>query len=132
FLGESHDDAVGHALEARILRATAAPGLALSLEMFETDTQLLLHEYLAGHIDAARLRRDARAWDNYREAYAPLVDFAREQGLAVIAANAPRRYVNLVGRRGAAALQALSPEALAYLPPLPYPPASEAYRDKFL
>ena len=42
--------------------------------------------------------------------------------LPVVAANAPRRYVNLVGREGAAALERLSAEARRHLPPLPYAP----------
>lgn len=132
FLGESHDDAVAHHLEETLLRAGPTEGLALSLEMFETDTQLVLDEYLRGLLSEERFREDARAWDNYEEAYRPLVEFAREQDIPVLAANAPRRYVNLVGREGAGALAELSEEALRFLPPLPLPPPSHAYREKFV
>lgn len=131
-LGESHDDAMAHRLEEKILRETAEPGLALSLEMFETDVQLVLDEYLADTITEEQFLKDSRPWGNYADAYRPLIEFAREEGLPVIAANAPRRYVNLVGREGSRALENLSEGARAWLPPLPHSEASPAYREKFL
>ena len=45
----------------------------------------------------------------------------------MIAANAPRRYVNRASRLGRDSLTTLPPSALATLPPLPYPEPSEAY-----
>ena len=55
FLGEQHDDAVGHAIEAELFRravATYSPQrkVALSLEMFERDVQVVVNEYLKGLI----------------------------------------------------------------------------------
>src|SRR5690606_13703550 len=55
----------------------------------------------------------------------------KERGLPVVAANAPRRYVNMVSRSGREALNGLSPEAKGWLAPLPYAEASEAYSNKF-
>ena len=46
----------------------------------------------------ADLMQDARPWANYETDYAPLVHFAKDVGMPVIAANAPRRYVGAVGR----------------------------------
>jgi uncharacterized iron-regulated protein len=132
FLGEVHDDAVAHHLEYSILRDTQTPGLALSLEMFETDTQYVLDEYLAGQITEAHLISDTRAWARYDTDYKPLIELAREQHLPVIAADPPRRYVNIVSREGAQALEALSNQAKSLLPPLPYADASPAYAEKFL
>src|ERR1051325_4090856 len=51
FIGENHDDAVGHYLEAEILRRVASPDWALSLEMFERDVQGVIDEYLNGLIE---------------------------------------------------------------------------------
>ncbi len=132
FIGESHNDPVAHHLEAEIYRALWRPELALSLEMFERDVQLVLDEYLSGLISDNHLQESGRAWSNYETDYKPLIAFAREQQGTVIAANAPRRYVNLVGREGVEALMNLSDEALAFLPPLPYADASQAYREKFM
>ena len=133
-LGECHDDPIAHSLEAYLLVSLAArrERVALSLEMFERDTQTVLDEYLAGKIREADLLQDARAWANYRTDYRPLVEFAKAVHIPVIAANAPRRYVGAVGRQaGALAPPAGAPSwpvsTYSHLPPLPLPPPSERY-----
>jgi hypothetical protein len=52
--------------------------------------------------------------------YRPMVEYAKDKGLPVIAANAPRRMVNLVSRNGPDALTALPDGEKQWLPPLPY------------
>ena len=131
FLGEAHDDPVAHYLEAQILKRVAGPDWALSMEMFERDVQGVVDEYLNGLIDQSDLIASGRAWGNYRTDYRPLLEIAKEQHLPVIAANAPKRYVDIVSRKGQPALLALSPEAKRTLPPLPYAAASPAYRERF-
>lgn len=135
FLGENHDDKIAHGLQLEIFQGIAGKAqgrkLALSLEMFERDTQTVLDEYLNGVITETHFLNASRPWKNYAEDYKPLVEFAREKKLPVIAANAPRRYVNLVARQGRQALDTLSPAAKNWLAPLPYPAASEAYGKKF-
>ncbi|MFN3596183.1 MAG: ChaN family lipoprotein [Rubricoccaceae bacterium] len=135
-LGEIHDDSLGHALKARLLaellmRHGPARPLALALEMFETDVQLVLDEYLGDTVRERDFLAASRPWGNYARDYRPLVEQAREAGLPVLAANAPARYVNLTSRAGPDALEALSPEARALLPPLPVAPASEALAEAF-
>ena len=136
FLGEQHDDAVGHAIEAELFRravATYSPQrkVALSLEMFERDVQVIVNEYLKGLISEQHFLLSSRPWPNYKTDYRPLVELAKEKHLDVIAANAPRRYVNMVSRNGRDSLKGLSKEAKAWLAPLPYPEPSETYRKKF-
>lgn len=133
FFGEQHDDSIGHYLENKILQSLyAAYGnkLALSLEMFETDNQLVLNEYLEGKFDEKRLAKDARLWNNYKD-YRPMVDFAKANTIPVIAANPPRRYVSMVSKGGMQPLMSLSREAKKLLPPLPYDTLSGRYREKF-
>ena len=136
FLGEQHDDTVAHALQAEIFRKTMenyAKGrkVSLSLEMFERDVQIILNEYLAGLITEKKFLDDSRPWGNYKTDYRPLVEYAKQNEIPVIAANAPRRYVNMVSRGGREKLNSLSPEAKNLLPPLPYHQPSEAYSNKF-
>jgi uncharacterized iron-regulated protein len=140
FVGETHDDAVAHALEAELLRRTderysqgsgRARTVALSLEMFERDVQTVLDEYLAGLISERHFLLSGRPWNNYETDYRPLVEYARAHHLPVIAANAPARYVSRVSAQGADSLASLSKEARGWLPPLPFPPASAAYAAKF-
>ncbi len=136
FLGELHDDAVGHAAQAELFRrivekyAGKRP-IALSLEMFERDVQIVLDEYLKGQITESHFLTSSRPWGNYKTDYRPLVELAKEKGIPVIAANAPRRYVNMVSRGGRAKLDALSDDAKRWLPKLPYAEPSPAYAAKF-
>lgn len=121
-VGEQHGFAAGHAFEERLLRALHArqPKLALSLEMFETDVQGVLDEYLGGHITEAAFLAAARPWPRYKTDYRPMVEYSREARLPVVAANAPRRYVNIVSRKGQEALLELPRQSRAFLPRLPY------------
>ena len=136
FLGELHDDAVGHAVQMEIFQRAVAQysadrKIALSLEMFERDVQIILNEYLNGLISEAQFMASSRPWGNYKTDYRPLVELAKEKKLPVIAANAPRRYVNMVSRNGRDALNALTKDAKKWLAPLPYGDPSEAYSKKF-
>jgi uncharacterized iron-regulated protein len=150
FIGETHDDPTAHMLQAELLeRALAVDGagatrgvageagagarrVALSLEFFERDVQPIMDEYLAGLITEAAFLRDSRPWPRYATDYRPIVELAKAHGLDVIAANAPRRYVNRVTRLGRESLDALPPHALEVLPPLPYGEPSAAYRDQWI
>lgn len=140
FVGETHDNATAHAVEAELLRraderysrgAGKGRAVALSLEMFERDVQTVLDEYLGGLISERHFLLSSRPWNNYATDYKPLVEYAREHHLPVIAANAPARYVSRVNTEGPGSLASLSKEARAWLPPLPFPEASAAYAAKF-
>lgn len=136
FLGEQHDDTVAHALQMQIFKAAfekygASRKAVLSLEMFERDVQTVINEYLKNQITETHFLAASRPWANYKTDYRPLVEFAKEKNLEVVAANAPRRYVNMVTRLGRASLDLLSLEAKRWLAPLPYGEASEAYGNKF-
>jgi uncharacterized iron-regulated protein len=138
-VGEIHTDPVGHWVEAELVRkALALTGgegaggagrpMALSLEMFERDVQGIVDEYLQDLITEDQFLASARPWEHYDPDYRPMVEMAKASGVPVLAANAPRRYVNRVSRLGPEALNDLSPWALSFLPPLPFPPPTEAYR----
>lgn len=133
FFGEEHNDSAGHYLEAAIFKALHqrfGDRLALSLEMFETDNQVALNDYLAGFIPEDRFAKDVRLWNNYKD-YRPMIEYAKQNKLQVIAANPPRRYVSMASRRGMKSLDSLSKESKMFLPPLPYDTLSGRYREKF-
>lgn len=136
FLGEFHDDSIAHAVQLEIFKRAieqygAKRTVTLSLEMFERDVQTVLNEYLTGQIPENHFLLSSRPWPRYKDDYRPLVELAKEKKLQVIAANAPRRYVNMVSRNGRRAVNSLSPLAKSWLAPLPYAEASEAYSKKF-
>lgn len=132
FLGEIHDDPTAHGLEAAFLKRLHAAGpLVLTMEMFERDVQYVLDEYLDSQIGEDHLIASGRAWKNYKTDYRALIEFAKENKIPVVAANAPRRYVNRAGILGQQSLTVLSATAKSALPPLPYAEASEPYAKKF-
>jgi uncharacterized iron-regulated protein len=89
------------------------------MEMFEADNQLILDEYVSGLIDEKLLLSEAKVWDNYKNDYKPLVEFAKENKQKVVATNVPRRYANLVYKKGIDQLNALPQEARNSIAPLP-------------
>jgi len=134
FFGEEHNDSTAHSLEYALFKGLTEKypnQTALSMEMFQTDCQLVLNEYLNDLIREKNLLTDARAWPNYKD-YRPMVELAKRQHLPVVAANAPSRYTNMVTRNGLGSLQQLSAQAKNYLAPLPIDTATGAYYDKFV
>jgi uncharacterized iron-regulated protein len=93
--------------------------LVLGAEMFETDNQVILDEYLDSLISTTSFESNVRLWPNYKTDYKPLVEFAKTNKLMFVATNVPRRYASLVNSKGFEALEELSAEAKAFLPPLP-------------
>lgn len=133
FFGEEHNDSTAHYLEFTLFKKLSEKypqKTALSMEMFQTDCQLVLNEYLAGLIREKNLVTDARTWPNYKD-YKPMVELAKTNHLPVVAANAPTRYTNMVTRGGLDILKQLDPQAKNYLAPLPIDTATGAYYDKF-
>ena len=121
FFGELHNNPIAHWLELEVAKSLyeTNANLVLAMEMFETDDQIVVDEYLKGKIGETHLLSEAKVWDNYQTDYKPLVDFAKINGLKLIATNIPRRYANLVYRKGLSSLDSLSREALAWITPLP-------------
>ena len=109
FFGEWHDHPGNHLAEMALFRAVhqREPQIALSLEQFERDVQPVVDDYMAGRIGEEALQRRGRAWNNYAESYRPLVEYAKENGLPVIAAEVPTRVVRCIGQEG--------PEFLSHL-----------------
>ncbi len=102
FLGEEHDNDYGHAMQREMLEQlhSRRPDLILSLEMFERDVQPILDDYLGGGISEAEFLENSRPWPNYKKHYSPLVEYARAEGLAVLAANIPRPLARIVSKEG--------------------------------
>jgi uncharacterized iron-regulated protein len=131
--GEYHTNPISHWLQlelSRDLHELKGETLILGAEMFESDNQLILDEYLAGHITEAKFEEEARLWKNYHTDYKPLVLLAKEKGLTFVASNIPRRYATTVYNKGVGALDSLSTEALRYMAPLPleYDTSLNCYR----
>ncbi len=120
--GELHNNPIGHWLQLELTRdLKERHSLMLGFEMIEADNQAALDDYLSGKVDAAQLDTLARLWNNYKTDYAPIVDFAKGQGIKVIATNVPRRYARIVFRKGIEELETLPQEDKQWIAPLPMP-----------
>lgn len=120
--GEIHNNPICHWLQLELsqeLLERKGKQLVLGAEMFERDNQLLIDEYFSGMISQKYFEDECRLWDNYISSYKPLLEFAKENELRLIATNIPRRYANTVFKQGMEALDKLSPEAKSYIAPLP-------------
>lgn len=134
FFGEEHNSPICHWLEyelAKDLYAEKKDRLIMGAEMFETDNQLILDEFLSGKMKEKSFEDEAKLWDNYKTDYKPLVEFAYDNKLPFIATNVPRRYAALVNRSGFEGLDSLTAEAKTFLPPLPvaYDPELPGYKE---
>ncbi|RZL66673.1 MAG: hypothetical protein EOO93_05295 [Pedobacter sp.] len=133
FFGEDHNDSIGHYLEASIfkkLNEKYPKKSALSLEMFHTDVQPIVDEYLAGLITEKNFIKEARAWNNYKD-YRPLIEYAKVNNIDVVAGNAATRYSNAVTKSGLDIFNNFPKSSLGFLPPLPIDTATGRYNDKF-
>lgn len=133
FFGEQHNNPITHWLQLELtaeLYDQKKDKLVLGAEMFESDNQLILDEYLSGQCSAKNFEREAKLWKNYKTDYKPLVDIAKDQNLDFIATNIPRRYASLVHKKGFEALDSLSADAKNLIAPLPvkYDPELEGYK----
>lgn len=117
FVGEAHGHAASHYVQSKILSGLHAkhPDMALSMEQFERSQQGVVDDYLAGKIGEETLIHDGKAWDHYRSSYRPLVEFAKNNGLSVIASEVPGNMVSCVGERGPGFLDTLKDEPRTWI-----------------
>lgn len=120
--GELHNNPICHWLELQLAKDLAEQKkgqLVLGAEMFETDTQTTLTDYVQGRSSDKEFAAQARLWPNYDTDYKPLTALAREQKLPFVATNIPRRYATLVARNGLSSLDTLSAATKRLMVPLP-------------
>ncbi|MBD2635786.1 ChaN family lipoprotein [Limnothrix sp. FACHB-881] len=128
YLGEVHDRSADVPIKLEVIHRTfqqvenfsrqGQPGrLVIALEMFQQPFQSALDDYLAGRIDEATLRDRTefdQRWGFDWEIIAPILRWARDRGVAVVALNLPAEVTRQIGRQGWDALPA---EAWQWLPP---------------
>jgi aminopeptidase N len=118
YVGERHDQPADHGVQYTILRQLHAGGtsIVIGMEMFQLPFQQPLDEWSAGRIDEAVLRRETEydeRWGFDFGLYRPILEYARNRGLRVVALNAPREVAYAVARGG---VDALDPELRSTLP----------------
>jgi uncharacterized iron-regulated protein len=136
FFGELHDNPICHWLEYEItadLYKIKGSNLILGAEMFESDNQLIVNEYLSGQVKEKSFESEARLWPNYKTDYKRLLNFARDSSLAFIATNIPRRYASMVNKSGFQAMNNLDKNAYQFIAPIPikYDSTLSCYADMY-
>jgi uncharacterized iron-regulated protein len=122
--GEYHDQPICHWLQKLMLEELHKQSqrkIVVGMEMFETDNQLIIDEYFKGLISNSKFEAEARFWNNYKQDYKPMLDYAKQNQLQFVGTNVPGRYANTTYMQGINTLLNLSNEAKAFLPPLPIP-----------
>ncbi|WP_319422498.1 ChaN family lipoprotein [Pleurocapsa sp. FMAR1] len=124
YLGENHDRAEHHAAELEIItqldqaQANSKTRLAIGLEMFQRPFQPILDLYLSGEISEAELREQTEydtRWGFDWEFYAPILRFAQENKIPLIALNTPAEVTQKVAETG---LDSLKDGNFRYILPL--------------
>lgn len=118
YLGETHDRIADHEAQLDIVKALHArdPDIAIGLEMFQRPFQAVLEHYIAGDINEAQLRHRSEydeRWGFDWELYAPILRFARDEGIPLLALNTPAEVTRKVAREG---LDSLTADEKRYIP----------------
>ena len=129
FMGEAHTRFQDHEVQLRIVRYLYASGgtLWIGMEMLQTRHQPALDEFIAGLLDEEGFQKAVdwpRIWGQNFGLYAPILRFARQNRIRILALNARSELVRTVARKG---LSGLTPEEKEEIPS-PWPSVSEAYR----
>ncbi len=122
FFGELHDNPICHWLELEVATSlfdAKKADLMMGSEIFETDNQLIVNEYVEKKIKASSFEAEAKLWKNYKSDYRALLNYARDHQIPFIATNVPRRYASKVNASGFEALDSVSREAKSYFAPMP-------------
>ena len=121
FFGEYHQNPISHWLQIEMAKSfydIKGEKLLFGAEMFENGNQLVLDEYLQGFYEEKKMLPEITSlWKNYKTDYKPVLDFAKENNLRFIATNIPRRYADMINKKGIEILDSLSLEALEMIGP---------------
>lgn len=105
FVGETHDRYEHHLNQLKIIQGLYAQDsrLVIGLEFFQQPFQTYLDRYVAGEIDERAFLVNSEYFERWRydyRLYRPIMRFAREQGIPLIALNVPRELTRKVSQKG--------------------------------
>ncbi|MFB2936395.1 ChaN family lipoprotein [Aerosakkonemataceae cyanobacterium BLCC-F154] len=120
YLGETHTSVADHKAQLEIIQQIYGkkPKIAIAMEMFQRPFQGAIDRYLAGKITEEELLTQTeyqQRWGFPWEYYAPILRFAKENRIPVLALNTPSEVTRKVARQG---LESLTPEDKEYIPPI--------------
>lgn len=109
YLGETHDSYSDHLTQLELIRKLHAinPNIAIGMEQFQQPFQGVLDGYISGELDEKELIRQSEWMERWRfdfRLYRPILSFAREHGIPVVALNIPKEITAKVSQDGIDAL----------------------------
>ncbi len=131
YIGETHDRYDHHLNQLAVIRALHERGedFTIGLELFQRPYQRHLDDYVAGTIDEKPLLKRTAYYENWGydfRLYRPILEYARENGIELLALNAPTELVSQVSEKG---FDGLSAVGKSQLPEIQIP-ADSSYRDQ--
>jgi len=105
YVGEIHDDYADHLTQLEIVRRLYAinSNIAIGMEQFQQPFQEIIDRYIRGELDEKGLIRETEWMERWKfdyRLYRPILSFAREQQIPVIALNLPQEIVGKVSKSG--------------------------------
>ncbi len=119
YVGEGHTNYAHHAVQLEVIKGLLGKDrkIAIGMEMFQRPYQAVLDDYVNGAIDRKTFLKKTEYFTRWRfdyELYQPIIDYARENRIPVIALNVEREIVDLVSKNG---IDALPADLKAKVPP---------------
>ncbi len=111
FVGEAHTTYVHHINQLEIIKSLHKQGkkVAIGMEMFQRKFQPVLDDFIAKKIDEKTFLRRSEyfiRWKYNYNLYKPIMDYARENNIPVVALNLEKEIVKKVTKNGFYALSA--------------------------
>ena len=111
-VGETHDRYDHHQNQLAVIRGLRERGvdLAIGMEFFQAPFQPYLDAFVAGEINEKQLLKKTEYYSRWRydyRLYRDILEYARHQGIPLVALNAPSE---LVARVSSGGLESLTPE----------------------
>ncbi len=130
-VGETHSAYSHHLNQLEIVREMHRrhPDMAIGMEYFQWPFQNIIDQYIAGEIDEPTLLRNSEYFDRWRfdyRMYRPIMEYARNNRIPVVALNVPAELTRKIAVKG---LAGLSDEERSQLP-AQIDRADEAYRKR--
>jgi uncharacterized iron-regulated protein len=118
FVGETHNRYDHHLVQLEVVREAhrRTPKLAIGVEWFQQPFQTYLDDFIAGRIDEAELLSRSGYFQRWRfdyRLYRPILLFAREHKIPLVALNASQELTRQISESG---IDALPAELRAQLP----------------
>lgn len=118
YVGEFHDRPSHHQVQLEVIQGLYKknPLLAIGMEMFQRPFQRVLDDFIAGRIDEREFLKKSEyfpRWSFDYTLYKPILSFAREKKIPVVALNLQREIIEKVAKGG---LDALNDEERKGLP----------------